>query len=197
MAIQFACQCGKTLKAAEEHAGKRAKCNQCGTTVTIPGAKKAVANAVPAPKVSTVAAVKKTVPAVAAQSDLGDFLSTEIAAAKEAEARKCPGCKNPLSSKAVICMKCGYNLKTGQNMNVYAPSQTVKTKRSRRPSAFKAFFVSRLTSGKLWSGVGMMVGAAVWFVAGLAINRIFIYPPILFILGIISFFTGLIDGDTA
>ena len=41
----------------------------------------------------------------------------------------------------------------------------------------------------------MMVGAAVWFFVGLAAGIIFFYPPVLFVLGIISFFKGLFSSD--
>ena len=37
----------------------------------------------------------------------------------------------------------------------------------------------------------MMGGAVLWFVLGLAAGRIFFYPPILFVLGIINFFRCL------
>ena len=50
--------------------------------------------------------------------------------------------------------------------------------------------------GIAWSKVGigtaMMVGAVVWFVVGLAGNRVFFYPPILFILGIVGVVKGLL-----
>src|SRR5262245_6678944 len=36
MAITFSCQCGRTLKARDELAGKRATCPQCGNVLTIP-----------------------------------------------------------------------------------------------------------------------------------------------------------------
>ena len=36
MSIEVACQCGKTFKAKDEHAGLRAKCPSCGTTIDIP-----------------------------------------------------------------------------------------------------------------------------------------------------------------
>ena len=35
MAIQVLCSCGKTLTARDEHAGKRAKCPNCGSVITI------------------------------------------------------------------------------------------------------------------------------------------------------------------
>jgi hypothetical protein len=41
-----------------------------------------------------------------------------------------------------------------------------------------------MSPGKIATGLLMMLGAAAWFVAGLAADRIFIYPPILFIIGI-------------
>ena len=43
----------------------------------------------------------------------------------------------------------------------------------------------------IWGGVGMMVGAVVWFVVGWMAGRIFIYPPILFVLGIVALAKGL------
>ena len=38
MSISFACACGKQLKVADAHAGKRAKCPACGHPVTVPAA---------------------------------------------------------------------------------------------------------------------------------------------------------------
>lgn len=48
---------------------------------------------------------------------------------------------------------------------------------------------------KIGGGVLSMVGAVVWFVLGLMADRIFIYPPILFILGLIAVVNGFFDGD--
>ena len=41
------------------------------------------------------------------------------------------------------------------------------------------------------AGVGMMVGAVVWFVVGWMAGRIFFYPPILFVIGAVSLGKGL------
>ena len=51
----------------------------------------------------------------------------------------------------------------------------------------------------LGAGILMMIGAIVWFVAGLFADIIFFYPPILFVLGIIATFRGafqLMNGES-
>ena len=39
MPIEVACQCGKSFKAKDEHAGLRAKCPSCGAAIDIPKAR--------------------------------------------------------------------------------------------------------------------------------------------------------------
>lgn len=46
-------------------------------------------------------------------------------------------------------------------------------------------------------GVVMMVIAAVWFFAGLAADRIFFYPPVLFVIGVYALIKGISDGNVA
>ena len=46
-------------------------------------------------------------------------------------------------------------------------------------------------SKAIWGGIGMMVGAVVWFVLGWMAGRIFFYPPILFVLGLVSLGKGI------
>jgi hypothetical protein len=55
----------------------------------------------------------------------------------------------------------------------------------------------RLASGpNVGGGVLMMVVAAVWFAVGLAVfERILIYPPLLFLLGVVSLARGLAGGE--
>jgi hypothetical protein len=228
MAIEFACGCGKRLKAAEQHAGKRAKCNGCGQIVSIPGAKSALPSpvaAVPqkrsAPSIPTAkavaTAVPKAVPAASA-NHLDDFFQAEVPTALQVNAitstrtttparqgvKSCPGCNQTLSPSAVICINCGYNLNTGQKMKTFAYSaptssysETAKKKKPHHSSALGNFFVSRLTSGKLWLGVLGIVGGGAWLLLGLANGVLFFKPLFLIGGGVISFFTGLIDGDNA
>lgn len=51
------------------------------------------------------------------------------------------------------------------------------------------------TSGSLLSGIGMMVGAVVWFLGGLALGIIFYYPLILFFIGLFTAVKGMFDSD--
>lgn len=44
-------------------------------------------------------------------------------------------------------------------------------------------------------GIAMMVGAVIWFVVGYMNGTIFIYPPILFIIGLVSMIKGLMGGE--
>ena len=47
--------------------------------------------------------------------------------------------------------------------------------------------------GSVVVGILMMVGAVVWFFGGLAFGYIFYYPPILFVLGLISTIKGALN----
>jgi hypothetical protein len=53
--------------------------------------------------------------------------------------------------------------------------------------------ISSWGTGQIFSGIGMMVGAVVWFFAGLAFNRIFFYPPILFVFGVVALIKGILQ----
>jgi hypothetical protein len=46
-------------------------------------------------------------------------------------------------------------------------------------------------------GLAMMAIAAVWFLGGLACGIIFYYPPILFVIGLVGFFRGIVTGNVS
>lgn len=52
----------------------------------------------------------------------------------------------------------------------------------------------RVFNSGMAGGALAMVIAVVWFVVGLAADRIFIYPPILFVIGLVAVFKGLFEG---
>lgn len=54
---------------------------------------------------------------------------------------------------------------------------------------------STSTMAGIFGGLGMMLIAVVWFVAGLYGGILFYYPPVLFVLGIIAFVRGLMGRE--
>lgn len=61
-------------------------------------------------------------------------------------------------------------------------------------NGFFAYEKKGMKKGVL-GGVAMIVIAIVWFVLGLAADRIFYYPPILLIIGIVGVVKGLAEGN--
>jgi hypothetical protein len=57
----------------------------------------------------------------------------------------------------------------------------------------KGWFES--TNGGVFGGILMILIAVGWFVAGLAADRIFFYPPVLLIIGIVAVFKGLFNRE--
>ena len=50
-------------------------------------------------------------------------------------------------------------------------------------------------NGAVLSGLGMIAISIIWFIGGLMFGIIFFYPPILFVLGIISIAKGCLAGE--
>jgi hypothetical protein len=104
--IKFACpNCQQHIQCGESYAGLEIPCPTCQVKMTVPTPVGAPAMATaPAPVLRTAASAPP--PMVAAP---------EAAAAGEPT---CPSCGNPVSPRAIMCVKCGTNLKTGQKMNI-------------------------------------------------------------------------------
>lgn len=73
------------------------------------------------------------------------------------------------------------------------PRQSASRSRSTSVSATRAVSPGNDHSGRneMLGGIASMVGAVIWFFAGLYFGYIYFYPPILFVLGLIAFIKGL------
>jgi ribosomal protein L37AE/L43A len=182
MAIELACpKCRQKYRLKDELAGKKAKCAKCGESMQIPGAKPVTAGVAPAAKATTAqtsapkpAAQKpapaKPVAAVVAPSkpviadplpDLSDLFDDSFPVSAQPSrlestsgGSSCPKCGERLGANAVVCVKCGYNKKTGKKMTTSheSSSSTAKKKSS----------ASTLMKGTLFSFIGAMIGAGIW-----------------------------------
>ncbi|MFH1707829.1 MAG: hypothetical protein ABIF71_07920 [Planctomycetota bacterium] len=102
MKINVQCtKCSHKLAVDDQFAGKKGKCPKCGNVFVIPAPAGAARPAgAPAP-------AAKTAPAAA----------PKVAAGTVSEGPKaCPGCGKAVDAKAVICMGCGFNFRTGKKL---------------------------------------------------------------------------------
>jgi len=137
MAIKVQCSCGKAFAAKDELAGKTVKCPGCQKPLKIPGAsapakpggkpdaaKAAAGKASAGTSPSKAASAKPSgddddyslsaeEPAPRPKSDLFDEVGLKAA---PKGTMPCPGCSEPLPQEAVVCVKCGYNMKLGRKM---------------------------------------------------------------------------------
>ena len=106
--IKFACpNCQQHIQCGAGYAGLEIPCPTCQVKMTVPtpvGAPAPAAAIAPAPALRIGSAAPPPMPA-----------APEVAATGEPT---CPSCGNAVSPRAIMCVKCGTNLKTGQKMNV-------------------------------------------------------------------------------
>ena len=69
------------------------------------------------------------------------------------------------------------------------------TKKMRKRKSDDSRYSGIAINPQIITGLLMMIGAAVWFFVGLGANRIFFYPPILFVLGIGTVVKGFMGGE--
>jgi len=188
MSIKVTCQCRATYSVKDELAGKRVKCPKCQQPITIPAAE-----------------------AVVSLSTRPSLSTTETPSAESAEpaavAPPCPSCGQPMPEDKMVCTNCNYSRRLGRRLSSKLEVPPAKREKAAKPTKAKKAVSSEgkpkrqrnffsVDGGKMLSGLLMMIGGALWLVLGIVlINRIFIYAPILCILGLISFVNGLFGKD--
>jgi hypothetical protein len=164
--IAVACNaCGTRFQVAATLAGKRVKCKQCGAAVAVPGAAGAVSGAAPAAHKAAPSAAQA---APAAANPLASLLDEEIAAGKIQTPpvfaqRRCGRCGEPMAEHAVICVKCGFDSRTGSLVTGERP------KRVRRPGQNTPVGIISAVLSILWGVVATPVAAVLMFLMFFAI----------------------------
>ena len=192
MPVTFTCSCGKTLQVKDEFAGRRVRCPACQQPVSVPAA------------------------------DLGFEVVEDTKASpgfevvEDTKASPPPTAKRlPIRAKAVAIVDDTPSKSRSRNQDQDEEDEDDRPKKKRRDEdeeeedrpkkkpKFKAkkavekkpsHFATEqwVLNGGVGGGILAMVIAVVWFVVGLANDRLFFYPPILFVVG----FVGLIKGLT-
>lgn len=169
MPIAFACECGKSFSVGDEHAGKRTKCPKCGAALTVP--------ALAAPEMSDEDK------AFAALEDAPDEPRPAQRPAPSYDPPPPPPARGPKIPGAVAEEPPPPKRKRGPKY---------ETRDSER-SGYSGITISPT----IIYGILMMIGAAAWFGLGYSAGRIYFYPPILFVFGLITTVRGFFgyEGD--
>jgi DNA-directed RNA polymerase subunit M/transcription elongation factor TFIIS len=112
-------ECGKQVKAPEKVLGKKVRCKYCRATfvASASGGKTPPAKSAKPPAgkgVKSPADKKATKPAKLSLDDEEDEDPNPYALQDVSLAPRCPDCANEIEEGQVICLHCGYNMRTRQ-----------------------------------------------------------------------------------
>ncbi len=118
MPIKVSCQCGQKFTAKDQLAGKAVKCPKCGQPLRIPSPagppkSKPQAQSLQAPSPSQGGALSTST------GGLGSLLDEAGLGTAPVTGPKCPACGVAVATGAVICVECGFNSQTGQQMQTF------------------------------------------------------------------------------
>ena len=165
MPIQFACDCGKKFQVAEEHAGKRSKCPACGIGLLVP--------ATPESPTDEVAyrALSDGPESEPNDQDWREPDHTPQATVATRRQTPAPKAQTPQAPKK--------KSKKVAFSDPYAPRERQWTIDGRR------------VIGGIF---GVLLGCGLLF-GGLAVNRFFIWSPVIIIGGIFGIINGLLHKE--
>ncbi|MFO0968178.1 MAG: hypothetical protein U0793_21695 [Gemmataceae bacterium] len=176
MSIAFACDCGRPLRVKEQLAGRKVRCPDCGSACPVPAATKSAED-------EAFQAFLDDETDAGAKLDRAETRRTAEAIRATPPPPQAPPQPPPLQPAPPP---------PRSRKKEWDTSRSKKVSRDLRREDDGPRGVA--VHPEILAGVGMMVGALVWFFAGLAADRIFIYPPILFCLGIGAIIRGF-KGD--
>jgi hypothetical protein len=182
MPIEFACGCGKSLKVADEHAGKRTKCPACANPIVVPS-----------PSVAEVSAEDEAFRALndesepVAPSNHRSWHQAEEYARPPSRGPAPPPAKPDAGSYAARALaRAGDEVKKPSSEKPKKKSWPVDPYAPREQKW-------HVDWGKVIGGiVGVLIGGALLF-GGLAAGRFFIWSPIILIGGIIAIIGGFLS----
>jgi len=176
MSIFFTCSCGKRLKVADQFRGKRCKCPGCKEIRIVPERSAGEEESELADESASAAGKSRRATSGIRARRREDNIPEVLPADDSNEAAH-----EPRSEEE-------------EPRRLKKPRRKKRAKKKRFFSGFEFGLERSLANKGALAGVLMMVIAVVWFVCGLIfLNRIFFYPPVLFIVGLIAFIKGLVS----
>ena len=189
MPISLQCDCGRDLRLKEELAGKKIRCPQCKVVLVVPEEEfvdaepeeESFETAVATPENSPPPLPKKKAPwdKGHGNDDDDDKDSYASTPTKDEDDDDDDDDDRPRKKK-----------KKKSSASSSYPTRSSSSRYSNYGSGNNG-----TAAGSIAVGLLMMLGAAIWFFAGLAAGYIFYYPPVLFVLGIVAIFKGILGRE--
>ena len=172
MPISFRCVCEKTLKVADKLAGKSVTCPACGTVIAVPD--------LAIPDDPGFEVVEETSP------------PHRLARAKPVSRRVGEEDPQPIADERYQDDDPPKRKKRNRSRSSDEDGRWGARDKIYDNDDYSKPIHQRWTNPGVWGGVVAMVGAVLWFVMGLILlDRIYFYPPILFICGALAFLRGM------
>ncbi|HEX3357784.1 MAG TPA: hypothetical protein VHS31_12505 [Tepidisphaeraceae bacterium] len=154
--ISVLCGCGKKLKAPASAVGRKAKCPSCGNVLTIE-----------APPPPPPAAPEEDDP-FGALYDLAEAEKKAAVTNQVDDSPRCPKCGTSMGSGAVLCVNCGYDLRSKSKVTakpVQAGKPILDLESAKTPKKNKDKMAPQ---GSFMAGLGLSValgavGGLIWF----------------------------------
>ncbi|MBM3997629.1 MAG: hypothetical protein FJ303_26295 [Planctomycetes bacterium] len=186
MAIPFECDCGRKLNVKDELAGKKIFCPECKETLRVPDAEEEV------PEMDTEVYDDDPAPKKSKNSKNSDEGFTEKPTPKATNSYD-------LSEEEEEPPKRKRRRSDDDDDDIDRSRRRSRRERSEAQSESSSYHGGGAAgwafNGGVLGGLAAMIIAVVWFVVGLSYDRIFFYPPILFIAGPVGFFRGLLNNE--
>lgn len=195
-------ECTGKLAVPLTAAGKKIRCPRCSSVVAVPAAQAGSSTAPAA--VGTSATVRKARRVSTEDNPSSDNTMPEAKPRPRQKPKHAPPAADSWNTDGLSSYGDGNDdWETYDEPEGTASAMPPRSQRGNRQagrSASQAIAAGKETSaarGPMLTGILMMVGALVWFFGGLAAGIIFYYPPILFILGLVSFFKGMFGSSSS
>ncbi|MDB5313094.1 MAG: hypothetical protein JWO38_7296 [Gemmataceae bacterium] len=195
MPISFECSCGKTLQVKDEFAGRRVRCPACSGVAAVPAADPGF-EVVDEP--SPVPAPSKPAPVRAKPVERPDDEEDKPRSRKPRdEDDDRPRTRRRDEDDDEDDDDRPRTRRRNEDDDEDDAPRKKKSRRKPKPEEKPSHFglEKRVLNGGVAGGLLAMVIAVVWFVVGLMADRIFFYPPILFVVGLIAMIKGAVGGN--
>jgi hypothetical protein len=185
MSISFTCSCGRSCRVKDAFAGRQVRCPDCRKVLRVPAAEEEVVEA---------EAIDVLEEAPDEDQDVRIKKREEVRRPRPSredreEEREREEVRRPRTSREEPEEE-----EESPRSRESRPRKKFRKRPERQPRvAFEEGWFGSVNAGAI-GGVLMMLIAVGWFVAGLAFDRIFIYPPILFAIGFIAMIKGMFSG---